>query len=200
MFCISWDHFRIEFQRICDLDGIGTVSPQEQLCIIEIIKIVHCITGAELNPLDLLEIDIKHLLIHWGRSAEFQSGKGLLKSLVKFSVEHGRQRRILYGIVSRFCRIVDHLSPIRQDHELIVVNMDHRSVRYSIRCTLAASAFFCINALDKDAAFAHFSGFDSLQKLVIYCRSYGSCHCIDGGFDNTHLLFLLTVCAKRNPF
>ena len=56
MILIFRDGFRIELQRICDLDGIITVCAQEKLCVIEIIKVIDRVSRSKLDPFDLLQI------------------------------------------------------------------------------------------------------------------------------------------------
>ena len=53
---VSRDHFRIELQRIRDLDGIITVCAQEKLCVIKIIKVIDRVSRSKLDPFDLLQI------------------------------------------------------------------------------------------------------------------------------------------------
>ena len=52
------------------------MSPQKQLRVIKLVKIVDGIAGAELDPLDLLEIDKKYLLERGGASAVFNPLEG----------------------------------------------------------------------------------------------------------------------------
>ena len=69
----------IEQQGIGDLDGIGAVGAQEQLGIIEAVKIVDGIAGAELDALDLLEVDIINLLLAGSASCEADTVQRILQ-------------------------------------------------------------------------------------------------------------------------
>ena len=54
------------------------MSPQKQLRIVEVVKIIDRIAGAELDPLDLLEINIINLLSPGCYAAKPDPVKGFL--------------------------------------------------------------------------------------------------------------------------
>ena len=62
MVCILWNDLSVKFNGVCDFDGIRSMGPQEQLCIVKVVKIIHRVAGAEFNTLYLLKVDIIYLL------------------------------------------------------------------------------------------------------------------------------------------
>lgn len=64
--------------------------PQEQFRIIEGVKVVDRIGGAELDALDLLQIDIKDLLGIGSCAAKTHTVKGFLDRIPKIAIEERR--------------------------------------------------------------------------------------------------------------
>ncbi len=67
---VLWNDLRVKFQGVGDLDGIGSVGPEKQLRVVEIVKIIDRVAGAELDSLDLLEIEKEDFLLQRRLSAE----------------------------------------------------------------------------------------------------------------------------------
>ena len=51
MVCILWNDLSVKFNGVCDFDGIRSMGPQKQLCIVKVVKIIHRVAGAEFNTL-----------------------------------------------------------------------------------------------------------------------------------------------------
>ena len=79
--------FGIELDGVHYLDGIGSECPQEQFRVVEGVKVVDRIGGAELDALDLLQIDIKDLLGIGSCAAKAHTVKGFLDRIPQIAIE-----------------------------------------------------------------------------------------------------------------
>ena len=141
---------------------------QKQLGIVEAVEIIDRIARAEFDSLDFLQINVVNLLRHRRRAAVFQTREGFLQGIVKLSVEHGRQRRIIYRIISRLRCVIDDPAAVRQDHKLIIVNVNHRAVGNGVRRSPAVAAAAHHHALGKYGAFPHLTRLNDLQELIVH--------------------------------
>ena len=101
------------------------MRPQKQLRVVKIVKVVHRVSRAELDPLDLLEIDIKHLLHARRDSAEPDPVEGLSQRVPELAVEKGRHGGVVHRVVPLLGGVVHHAPPVHQHHKLVGVHMDH---------------------------------------------------------------------------
>ena len=63
------------------------MGTQKQFGIVEIIKVIDRISGAEPDSFDLLKIDVVDLLILRGAAAKFEPLEGILQSIPETSVK-----------------------------------------------------------------------------------------------------------------
>ena len=180
---ISRNHLRIEAHRIGDLDGIASVGSEEKLRIVEIVEIVYRISRTEADAADLLKIQEIHF--HGNRFAapEFEPVKGILQHIAhEISVEKRRGGTVVHGIIARFSGIINDLSAVSQDHKLIVIDMNDRTVGDHIAVSSPVGALSYDDALGKKRLLSHFTGFHNIKPLI--CQSSSCCvHCCS---DNAH--------------
>ena len=175
-----------ELQRIGDLDGVAAVAPYKQLCVVEIVKVLQCIPGAELDALDLLQVDKVHLLGSGGLPAEFDPAEGFLDGVLQLPVEHGGGGRQVYFIVARLGRVVNDLAAVHQQHHLVDSHMDHGAVGNNIfRPLLVAAALIAhLHPSGADCGCCHIVRLYDLQPGIRQAAGYGTCDC----FQNAHIL------------
>ena len=118
----------IELERLGHLYGIGAVRPEEQLGIIEAVKVVYGRPRAELYALYLLKVDEEYLLAGGGGAAILYAAEGLLKAIAELAAEKAWHGRIIHLKVARLRSVVHHLAAVNKDHELVVVNVYYRTV------------------------------------------------------------------------
>ena len=186
------DGFLIEQDRVGDLDGICTVCAQEKLGVVEIVEIVDRIRRAELDALDLLQVDEIRLLCIGGRAAELEALPDILQRIAELPVEE-RGRAVVVNLVIAFLGGVVHdLAALDQHHELVGVNMDDRAVADDILRSLlvgGAAALVDEDTARKDGRVAHFIRFDGVEPLVAERAAYGA-HCC---FDKSHSEYLAVL-------
>ena len=88
------------------------MGPKKQLRIVKVVKIIDGIPGSELNPLDLLEVQVKYLLLGRRLAAKTDAVSGFLQGILKLAVKKRGQRRIVHLVISRLRRIIHHLAPV----------------------------------------------------------------------------------------
>ena len=186
------DGFLIEQDRVGDLDGICTVCAQEKLGVVEIVEIVDRIRRAELDALDLLQVDEIRLLCIGGRAAELEALPDILQRIAELPVEE-RGRAVVVNLVVAFLSGVVHdLTALDQHHELVGVNMDDRAVADDVlRSLLVGGAAALVNedTARKDGRVAHFIRFDGVEPLVAE-RAADGAHCC---FDKSHSEYLAVL-------
>ena len=164
---------------------------QEQLGIIEIVKIVDRRTRTELDALDLLQIDKVRLLRVGRHAAELDTREGILERIAKLAAEQRGSAGIIHLEIAGLGGIIHHLTAIQQHHELAGIDVNDRAVgdyvltALFIVVSLVASANG--HALGKDGSLTHGVGFNDLQPLICKCTAHGVHRC----FDNTHSYILL---------
>ena len=145
---------------------------QEQFRIIETVKIVDRISCSEADSCDLLQINIVHFLRLRRSAAEAETVESILQRLPELTAEHGRLSEILDGIVSRLRRIIDDPSPVRQDHKLVLIHMDHRTIGKNIRTSLLFTPFAHDNTSGTHRLCVHLVRFHYLQPLILKTSFY----------------------------
>ena len=85
------NHLRIKEQGIRNPDRICAMCTQKQLGIVKIIKIVNRIACAEFDPLNFLQIYIKHLLGSRCSAAKADTVKGFPQGVSELTVEQRRK-------------------------------------------------------------------------------------------------------------
>ena len=131
------------------------MSTQEQLRVIKLIKIVNGIRSSKLDSLDLLQIDKVDLLGGRRLTAVTNTVKGLFKRLPKLSVKQGWQGRIPDRIIPFFRRVIDHLAAIYQNHKLVGVHVDDRTVGYCILRSLRIGSPADFHTAGKNCLISH---------------------------------------------
>lgn len=198
---VAGNGFGIEFERLRDLYGIGSVRTQEQLGIIEAVKIVDGGARAELNALYFLKVYEKYLLAGGRRSAVLDAAEGLLQRIAELTAEKARHGRIINLKVARLRGIVHYLAAVNQHHELVIVNMDYGAVGHGIRCALgvlvAAVALANLYAAGENGIVSHGSGLDNLKPAIRQTAAY----CAGQGLDYAHnfVLLILFLFALLSP-
>ena len=178
----------IELERIGDLDRIGTVQAHEQLRLIEHIVILNGAGGAELDVLDLFEVDVEHVLRLRGHAAVFDTRKALLDGIAELSVEQRGHGAVVYLKVARLCGVVNDLAAVHQNHHLLVIDMDDGAVGNDVGRTLFILAFTVLrNKLtgSEYRMLTHRRRLDDFKPSV----SQAACDSIDRRSDNTHSNF-----------
>ncbi len=154
------------------------MRPEEEFGIIEGIEIVNGVAGAELDALDLLQIDEESLLLDAGHATVFDAGEGLLERVAELAVEQAGHGGIIYLIIARLGRIIHHLAAIYQQHELVVIYVDDRSIGYYAFRAFGIGAALITRA-HGDAAgehrgLPHIICFQNLQPLVRQAPAHGA--------------------------
>ena len=186
------DGFLIEQDRVGDLDGICTVRTQEKLGIVEVVKIVDRIRRAELDALDLLEIDEVRLLCIGGRAAELEALPDILQRVTELPVEERGRTVVVNLIIAFLCGIVHDLAALDQHHELVGVDVNDRAVADDILGAVLVgrtAALVDEDAARKDGRIAHVIRFDGVEPLVAERAAYGA-HCC---FDKSHSEYLAVL-------
>ena len=166
---VTRNRLGIELQRVDDTNGIGAVRAQEQLGVIEIVKVLHRVRSAELNALNLLQIDVKGLLRPGRCAAELETIPSLFQ---RISQAPGKQRRRRTGIKRVRARLggkVHNLARISNQQGLTVINQQLRAVRNDVlgaALVRPAPALAHLCALGKDDAFPHVLSGDGVHPLI----------------------------------
>ncbi len=160
--------FTVEQQRVGDPDGIVSVGAEEQFRVVEGIKVLDRVRGAELDSLDLLGVDEEDLLRGRRSSAVFDTSEHFLQGVAELSVEQGRSRGVLHFVVALFSCIVHDLAAIHQQHELVRIDMDLGTVADDIGAALRVGAFAGSyrNTAGEHGASAHVVRLKNLEPLV----------------------------------
>ena len=158
------------------------MSSQEQFRIIERVKIINRLPGAEFDSFNFLQINKIHLLLRRCLSAILETLKRLRQRISKLTVQHRRKRRIVDGVISRLCRIINNFTAIHKNHKLIIVYMDHGTVGYRIVRTLGILPAADLHASCKHRLITHVFRFIDLKPLITQIPLYQICCCL----DNSH--------------
>ena len=189
---ITWNRLSIELQRVDDANGIGAVSPQEQLSVIEVVKVLHRVRSTELNALNLLQIDVKSLL-RPGRSAtELKTIPSLFQRIAQAPGKQRRRRTGIKRVRARLGGKVHNLARISNQQGLTIINQQLRSVSDDVlgaALVRPAPALAHLDALGKDDTFPHVLCGDGVHPLVRKCSADSACCRL----NQAHVFLLMSV-------
>ena len=184
---VTRHHLREELEGIGDLNGIGAMCAQKQLGVVEGVKVIDRGAGAELDALDLLQVDKVHLLCTAGHAAVLDTGEGLLNGCPEGAGKEGGGGLVVHLVVTLLGGEVYHLAAVHQQHELVRVDVDDRTVGYVVLCSLFVVVSLVVlahlHALTEDGGSTHIIGLKDLLPLVGKAASDGVERCFDDSHD-----------------
>ena len=176
---------------------------QEELGVVEVIEVVDRIRGAELDALDLLQVDVEDLLLLARDAAELHTAERILKRRAELPVEETGAGAVRDLVVPFLRGIVDDLAAVEQHHELVGIDVDDRTVRDDILGPLLIAETAVVlayrHALRADGGVAHVVRLKHLKPLVGEVARYGVGDRFDKSHSSVSFLFGFYRPPKKNP-
>ena len=184
---VPGDRLLVEQDRVGDADREGAVAAQEEFGVVEGVEVVEGVRRAELDALDLLEVDVEDLLLLGGSAPELEALPRIHERPLEVAREDRRQAGVVDAVHAGLGREVGDPAAVGEDHRLIVVDVDDRTVRHDVvgAPAVRVPAIVCakLRALGEDDPLPHIDGLESVEILIAEIPADGGSGCLDESHD-----------------